>query len=190
MNEDATALTHSSKRRRQDPVSCRLCRVKKLKCDRQRPCSNCTARSTLCEFEPLPRNPGLRPRCPDDAEPTNTAILARLSRLENVVARMGHGVSATPESMTMKEGVSPDARSLSVEVSELQSVGAQMAGRTNTSKGTVLASLADGCVFEIVPLSEMSSHSFRLLKTTTTRIILPTNGESLLIFERLSLIHI
>lgn len=84
----------------------------------------------------------------------------------------------------MKEGVSPDARSLSVEVSELQSVGAQMAGRTNTSKGTVLASLADGCVFEIVPLSEMSSHSFRLLKTTTTRIILPTNGESLLIFER------
>ncbi|KAB8298723.1 hypothetical protein EYC80_000898 [Monilinia laxa] len=34
--------------RRQDPVSCQLCRTKKLKCDRMFPCSNCRARKISC----------------------------------------------------------------------------------------------------------------------------------------------
>lgn len=35
---------------RQDPVSCQRCRAKKLKCDRNRPCSNCSTRSVPCEY--------------------------------------------------------------------------------------------------------------------------------------------
>ncbi|KAL5341037.1 hypothetical protein BJX70DRAFT_396095 [Aspergillus crustosus] len=35
---------------RQDPVSCESCRKKKLKCDRQRPCSSCLTRRLTCTF--------------------------------------------------------------------------------------------------------------------------------------------
>lgn len=37
------------KPRRQAPVSCKLCRVKKLRCDRGQPCSNCRTRGYRCE---------------------------------------------------------------------------------------------------------------------------------------------
>ncbi|KAL1979611.1 hypothetical protein VTN96DRAFT_5451 [Rasamsonia emersonii] len=35
---------------RQDPVSCQTCRTKKLKCDRQQPCSNCKTRRVPCVY--------------------------------------------------------------------------------------------------------------------------------------------
>lgn len=35
---------------RQDPVSCQTCRAKKLKCDRNRPCSNCSTRRVPCIY--------------------------------------------------------------------------------------------------------------------------------------------
>jgi hypothetical protein len=35
---------------RQDPVSCQTCRKRKLKCDRNRPCSGCSARSMECVY--------------------------------------------------------------------------------------------------------------------------------------------
>ncbi|KAJ9213294.1 transcriptional regulator family: Fungal Specific TF [Paecilomyces variotii] len=35
---------------RQDPVSCQTCRAKKLKCDRNQPCANCTARKITCIY--------------------------------------------------------------------------------------------------------------------------------------------
>lgn len=35
---------------RQDPVSCEFCRKKKLKCDRQQPCSSCRTRRLQCSF--------------------------------------------------------------------------------------------------------------------------------------------
>ena len=43
---------NDSKKRtpRQDPVSCQSCRKKKLKCDRQQPCSNCRSRRILCIY--------------------------------------------------------------------------------------------------------------------------------------------
>lgn len=36
--------------RRQDPVSCSLCRSKKLRCSREAPCSNCRSRCVECDF--------------------------------------------------------------------------------------------------------------------------------------------
>ncbi|KAK1756782.1 hypothetical protein QBC47DRAFT_169427 [Echria macrotheca] len=41
-------------RRRQPQISCNLCRQKKLKCDRLRPCSNCVSRQQACEGGPGP----------------------------------------------------------------------------------------------------------------------------------------
>ncbi|CBF82140.1 putative C6 transcription factor [Aspergillus nidulans FGSC A4] len=63
--------------------SCTLCRQRKVKCDRQQPCSNCTKAKTQCVFPPgLGRAPK-RPRKAVEAR-----LLAQLSRLESVVKRM------------------------------------------------------------------------------------------------------
>ncbi|KAL4972411.1 fungal-specific transcription factor domain-containing protein [Aspergillus desertorum] len=63
--------------------SCTLCRQRKVKCDRQQPCSNCTRADTQCVFPPgLGRAPK-RPRKAVEAR-----LLAQLSRLEAVVKRM------------------------------------------------------------------------------------------------------
>lgn len=74
--------TVSTKRRRQNPVSCHFCREKKLKCDRQSPCSNCSFRGLVCssEFTSQPQN---RSALSDNAD--NVVVLERLRRLEEIV---------------------------------------------------------------------------------------------------------
>lgn len=47
---------------RQDPVSCESCRNKKLKCDRQLPCSSCSARGLACSYGPRVTTPFVKPR--------------------------------------------------------------------------------------------------------------------------------
>lgn len=42
-------------RRRQEPVSCAVCRKKKLKCSRTFPCSNCVSRGLRCEPPDAPQ---------------------------------------------------------------------------------------------------------------------------------------
>lgn len=44
------ADTASKRVPRQDPVSCELCRRKKLKCNRQQPCSSCVTRRLTCSY--------------------------------------------------------------------------------------------------------------------------------------------
>lgn len=85
-------------RRRQDPVSCRLCRLKKLKCNRLHPCSNCMARNAECEFDS--NQTVTSTRIQQDAEPSNSAILSRLQRLEDMILRMNQNLPTTPESIT------------------------------------------------------------------------------------------
>ncbi|PIG81878.1 hypothetical protein AARAC_003690 [Aspergillus arachidicola] len=34
----------------QQPVSCEFCRLKKVRCDKKRPCYNCTSRGFACEY--------------------------------------------------------------------------------------------------------------------------------------------
>ncbi|KAF7193838.1 putative transcription factor lepB [Pseudocercospora fuligena] len=83
-------------RPRQDPVSCQLCRQKKLKCDRQRPCSNCQSRKVACEFKgerPLSVD-GTTIADEDDIRAENKLMKARLQRLEQAV--FGHGDTYQP----------------------------------------------------------------------------------------------
>jgi len=65
------------KRPRQDPVSCQFCRSKKLKCDRQQPCSNCLTRGLPCA--------GQAQKALHQPDAENASILARLKRLEDIV---------------------------------------------------------------------------------------------------------
>ncbi|KAF9630700.1 hypothetical protein BFW01_g1262 [Lasiodiplodia theobromae] len=68
-----------AKRPRQDPVSCQLCRSKKLRCSWQHPCSNCAARGVTCTYA---ADPPPQPRSTQVEDPT---VNARLRRLEEAV---------------------------------------------------------------------------------------------------------
>lgn len=72
---------------RQRPISCQFCRVRKLRCSRQFPCSNCTSRGVPCREPqdplPVPRPAVRKTSSPSSAE---TDILSRLERLESLLA--------------------------------------------------------------------------------------------------------
>lgn len=74
-------ITKNSSRRRQDPVSCSSCRLKKWKCNRQHPCSNCLARDLVCEGISHTANASKHIE-PDNA---TKAILDRLDKLEKAL---------------------------------------------------------------------------------------------------------
>ncbi|KAI0532034.1 fungal-specific transcription factor domain-containing protein [Xylaria digitata] len=71
-----------TRRGRPEPVSCQLCRLKKLRCNRAQPCSNCESRNVPCHFliPPSRSQRVLAPEVHKDAE-----ILARIERLESIV---------------------------------------------------------------------------------------------------------
>ncbi|BAE56818.1 unnamed protein product [Aspergillus oryzae RIB40] len=104
------------RRRRQLPVSCQLCRSMKLKCSRDQPCSNCVSRGVTCErayrmepttssiASPITTSPVqaqttyLQPGWPANPSAgtgtgSNTEILSRLQRLEDIILRT-HGAAA------------------------------------------------------------------------------------------------
>ncbi|KIW69703.1 hypothetical protein PV04_05565 [Phialophora macrospora] len=70
------------KRPRQDPVSCQFCRSKKLKCNRQNPCSNCSSRGLPCDGN-FASHARRHPEAAGDAG--ELSVLARLKRLEDIV---------------------------------------------------------------------------------------------------------
>ncbi|KAG5819794.1 hypothetical protein H9Q74_003987 [Fusarium xylarioides] len=82
---------------RQRPVSCNFCRVRKLRCSREFPCSNCTSRGVQCQAQDPPRatGPSSRPvskRAGGDGGGGTSSvgkeadILSRLERLEALLA--------------------------------------------------------------------------------------------------------
>ena len=64
--------------------SCLACRQRKVRCDRQHPCSNCSRFGTECIFPPGPGRAPKRPRGTRDAR-----LQERLWRLENLVQSLG-----------------------------------------------------------------------------------------------------
>jgi Fungal Zn(2)-Cys(6) binuclear cluster domain len=86
-------------RRRQDPVSCALCRKKKWKCNRERPCSNCATRGVVCEgqkdvvFSSKYNKPLV----------DNDAILARLQKLEDIVTGLSGASTKTTTPIPLGE---------------------------------------------------------------------------------------
>ena len=74
-------ITKNSSRRRQDPVSCLSCRLRKWKCNRQHPCSNCLARDLVCEGASHTANASK----PNELDKTTNTILERLDKLEKAL---------------------------------------------------------------------------------------------------------
>jgi hypothetical protein len=70
-------------------VSCQFCRLRKLRCNRQFPCSNCLSRGVAC--------PSLRPSTKDQpqvADSSNNAILSRLDKIEAHLASIADSSAA------------------------------------------------------------------------------------------------
>lgn len=72
---------------RQRPISCHFCRLRKLRCSRVFPCTNCASRGLPCP-EPLDPQPPAQPAAVQKASTTSVAstadadVLSRLERLE------------------------------------------------------------------------------------------------------------
>ncbi|OWT43339.1 fungal transcriptional regulatory protein [Pochonia chlamydosporia 170] len=74
---------------RQRPISCTLCRVRKLRCSRVFPCSNCTSRGVVCQHEGTPHDATIASQTKSAALPKDISaseLLSRLERLESLVA--------------------------------------------------------------------------------------------------------
>ncbi|KAF5234023.1 hypothetical protein FAUST_7802 [Fusarium austroamericanum] len=94
---------------RQRPVSCHFCRVRKLRCSRDFPCSNCTSRGVQCQSQDPPRLTGTgtatttapvsRPVAKrGDPPPTDreAEILNRLEKLEALLALRTNQTGSNP----------------------------------------------------------------------------------------------
>ncbi|KAK5957800.1 hypothetical protein OHC33_000989 [Knufia fluminis] len=172
-------------RRRQDPVSCRLCRVKKLKCNRQNPCSNCVARNANCEFEP--NQATSTARIEHDAEPTNAAILSRLQRLEDMILRMNQNLPSTPDARSPRRTESdfsgqttltPAEESHQIESSNLNEIGTQFP--------SLVPAMSSSFFFEAVPLELLSKQETEApyLPSHQRRILLPSYNDARALFDK------
>lgn len=89
---------------RQRPISCHLCRVRKLRCSRQFPCSNCTSRGVVCQHEGVAVTAAAaaaaasqqQVKSPVLKDMSTMDLLARLERLESIVATQGRERTEPP----------------------------------------------------------------------------------------------
>ncbi len=77
------ARSNSTSTSHLNPRSCVTCRRRKVRCNKENPCSNCTRAGIECVF-PGPGRAPRKSRKPPDAE-----LLARLKKLEGVVTSLG-----------------------------------------------------------------------------------------------------
>lgn len=81
------------------PRTCVLCRRRKIKCDRQHPCSNCIYAELECVY---PVGQGRAPKKSRAA--LNAQLSERLSRLEAIVQCLQAASSSKSSQQSLKEG--------------------------------------------------------------------------------------
>ncbi|PGH14879.1 hypothetical protein AJ79_02741 [Helicocarpus griseus UAMH5409] len=77
-----------SRRRDKPQLSCALCRRKKLKCDRNRPCENCVKRSQLCVYPAPPSRDGADQRARQTHRSNTRNLQDRIQHLEEIVVSL------------------------------------------------------------------------------------------------------
>ena len=103
---------------RQRPISCKLCRQRKLRCSRQFPCSNCTTRGVVCQHDgpetaPTPRasvDPGESTATATPKEVPNAELLARLEKLEALIAAQTRDPTVTSNSSNVSYTEAPQTQ--------------------------------------------------------------------------------
>ncbi|KAJ8107801.1 hypothetical protein OPT61_g8611 [Boeremia exigua] len=126
MSETDGGETIQAKRQRVSgiPRACEACNVRKIRCDRVTPCSNCVAYKVVCQG---PSSVSKKRSKPDPISYLEERIASFEDRLRIVEARtthhdspaetaadeLGHGTSATDESPNLYEGESSFSKQLS-----------------------------------------------------------------------------
>lgn len=118
--------TERRSRPRQEPVSCQSCRAKKLRCNRQLPCSNCLARGITClnqsRLPVLNERSQREPTTSTSSDNDSAAILTRLKRLEDLLLGFDGTCVPLPRSDALRShSVTPSARSRGDEISKTDS---------------------------------------------------------------------
>ncbi|KAG9574445.1 hypothetical protein KCU77_g3384, partial [Aureobasidium melanogenum] len=147
------------------PLSCSSCRDRKLKCDRQQPCSTCVKRggSSTCLYTSASTNKDSKPRSLNN----DAAAAARLQKLEEMVNGLMHAAPmstfvTTPPSST----TSPDAPAYS----ELSAGGhlSQQGSQVNYIGGTHWASILES-IHEIRSVMDRELHDVSSEPTQRTQ---------------------
>ncbi|KAL4908080.1 hypothetical protein BDW74DRAFT_189360 [Aspergillus multicolor] len=94
-----SVIERPGKRRRRPKVSCSLCRLRKIKCDRERPCSNCLrSRTGECiydDLEPSSLSSGQQPTPPAESLTSATGASRTPSRPSSLAAESGRDDETT-----------------------------------------------------------------------------------------------
>ncbi|SPQ17721.1 2b269531-e530-4eb7-ab25-91184f394da8 [Thermothielavioides terrestris] len=96
------------------PLACEPCRARKLRCNREKPCHNCTARNEQASCRFRGRKNGPNGSAPGAAEPAAHALRQRIDHLESLVQKLidrnphaplpSGGMVCTPESSHSESG--------------------------------------------------------------------------------------
>jgi Fungal Zn(2)-Cys(6) binuclear cluster domain len=115
---------------RQQPVSCRSCRSRKLRCNRDFPCSNCASRNVTCELENAVRPPSGPPSS------LESELLERVCKLERLVEsqKVGqneivkpHPNQGTPLGQMHRSTVSPETETPEAKLPEIETLNNDIA---------------------------------------------------------------
>ncbi|KAF5604337.1 bikaverin cluster-transcription factor [Fusarium pseudocircinatum] len=99
MSSDSPAPTPSTPSDPPPLRSCTFCRQRKVKCDRQKPCSNCLRANNDC-FYPAGRGRAAK----KSTRTLDTRLVDRLQKLENLIKQLTSQVDATDNSLPSGSG--------------------------------------------------------------------------------------
>ncbi|KAI1619879.1 hypothetical protein EDD37DRAFT_196347 [Exophiala viscosa] len=163
-------------RPRQDPVSCEFCRSKKLKCDRQQPCSNCATRGLSCNGQSIRSPRHIRPSSNDDS----ASVLARLKRLEDIV--IGPSTQGSPALVGLKQ--SPQLAYLSPASEYEEAV--HTLEESGTSKENWLSHASEKIGFRTSPAHDIvhaNGPNVSHLPSSLKSVLLPPKDEASILMD-------
>lgn len=134
-----TALSPGSGQRNpaQQPLSCTLCRQRKIKCDKKLPCSPCSRSNLNCVFPERARHPKKKST---SSKATNDELMRRLGRMEELIEKIKvEGKDVNGKKLVEEGSMSPDT-SRSRHTSEAQSPGSNGPDHPEDGMGRYLGS--------------------------------------------------
>jgi hypothetical protein len=196
---------------RQQPVSCRSCRSRKLRCNREFPCSNCVSRGVTCELENAVRPPPGPPSSLESELLERVRKLERLAESQKVVQNeivTPHPSQGTPVRQVHRSTVSreietpeatpPEIETLNNDIAYLESIYSDnkqlvtlltssfIAISNNSQQDTILP---NNLVFRNCPIRQITDAPAYINRSTTSfepsrYIWLPQYSEAVILLEK------